>query len=164
MAFDDPAAGDGTLTASEYDNLVDATLTPVAVGQFVVSTTGSQSVTGVGFQPSSVKFQIHANGGQNISTSGGSGSVIANSASQMTGIARDDGTRQAIGNAASGSSINQIRRFSSNSKAILLEYAAQSGDNIGTLDADVTGFDADGFTVNINSAPQTEVVIYTAYR
>jgi len=164
MAFDDPAAGDGTLTASEYDNLVDATLTPVSVGQFVVSTTGSQSVTGVGFQPSSVKFEIHANGGQNVSAAGSSGDSVDNSASQMTGIARDDGTRQAIGNAATGNSINKIRRFSSDSKVILMEYATADGNNIGTLDGDVTSFDADGFTVNINSVPQTEVVIYTAYR
>jgi len=169
MVWDDTKDSTSELTSTEWNNHVadqkSRATTPVSFpGSFAVTGTGTVTVTAPGFTPSSVKFEIHANGGQNVSTSSGGGSVISNSASQMTGFARDDGTRQATGNAASGNSINNIRRFSTNSDAILMEYSGQNGSNLGTLRGDVTSFDAGGFTVDFTSHAQNEIVIYTAFK
>jgi len=169
MAWDDSKSENDALDSTEWNNHVSDQKSRVKapatfVGQFTITGTGTTSVTAPNFTPTSVKLEIHATGGQNVSTAGSSGDSVDNSASQMTGFARDDGTRQATGNAASGNSINKIRRFSTNSNAILLEYAGQDGNNIGTLQGDVTSFDSLGFTVDIASYSQNEVVIYTAYK
>jgi hypothetical protein len=163
MAWDDTDAGDGTLQSSEYNNLVDAIKNRPYVGHFVVTGTGSQSITGVGFQPSTVKFEIHSNGGVNVDTAGGGGASVSNNASQMTGYAKDDGTRQNTGTAVSGNSINEIRRWSDDSRAIYLQYADQDGARISAMRADVSSFDSDGFTLSINTVPQNEIIFFTAY-
>jgi hypothetical protein len=169
MVWDDTKDSTSELTSTEWNNHVSdqksRITTPASFpGSFTVTSTETISVTAPPFKPSSIKFEIHANGGQNVSTSGSGGNSVDNSSSQMTGFARDDGTRQATGNAASGNSINNIRRFSTNSNAILLEYSSQNGDNLGTLKGDVTSFDSSGFTVDFMSHAQNEVIIYTAFK
>jgi hypothetical protein len=136
---------------------------PVYPGIIIINGTGNFTVSSVPFQPSSVKLEIHANRGQNRSTDSGGGSNVRNSISQMTGIARDDGTRQAIGNAGSGNSINEVRKFSTNNKCILMEYSGKNGGFEGSFEGDITSFNADGFTINMSRVDQTEVVIFTAY-
>lgn len=169
MVWDDTKDSNSELDSTEWNNHVSDQKSRVQspatfVGQFEITGATSISVTAPSFQPSSIKFDIHANGGKNVSTVGGSGSNVSNSASNATGFARNDGTRQCAGNSASGDSINEVRRFSTNSNAILLEYSGQDGGNVGTLRADVTSFDTDGFTVDVTSYQQNEVIIYTAYR
>ncbi len=169
MVWDNTKDSTSELTSTEWNNHVadqkSRATTPVSFpGSFEVTGTETVTVTAPGFTPSSVKFDIHANSGQNVSGSGSGGDIVSNSASHMTGFARDDGTRQAIGNSASGNSIDNVRRFSTNSNAILMEYSSQGGANIGTLRGDVTSFDSDGFTVDFTSHAQNEVVIYTAFK
>lgn len=135
------------------------------VGSFTVTGTGDYTVSGLPFQPSMVEFDIHATGGNDVSTAPPTNdNTDANSASHMSGRARDDGFRQATGNSASGNSINAIRKFATSTEAILMEYSDANGNNVGTLQGDVTSWNSDGFTVNISSFSQTEVVQYTAHR
>lgn len=166
MAWD---SNDGDLSQAEWENHVQDQKTRVLspatfVGSFLITSTGDYSITAPGFTPSHVKFEGEAVGGQNVDRSGGGGSNVANSMGSFTGFARDDGTRQVINSNASGNSINQTGHYSSDSNCIAIRYSGQNGGNLGKLLGDVTSFDSDGFTVNISSYQQNEIVIYTAYR
>lgn len=169
MAWDDPAGGDGSISETEWDNMVSDQKSRVQapatfVGQFLVQGTGNISVTEPGFQPSAIKFEGEAVGGQNVDRSGGGGSNDGNYAGSFTGFARDDGTRQVIHSGGSGNSINQTSHYSSDTSCIAIRYAGQSGGQVGKLEADVSSFDSNGFTVSVSSYSQNEVIIYTAYR
>lgn len=85
-----------------------------------------------------------------------------------------------------GNSINDISRYSSDIACIGIRYGNQNGDSLGKITAELTSFDANGFTLNINyidgvihspSVPgsilnvrrddvddESIVVLYTAYK
>lgn len=152
-----------------YAVLDDGTEIPVTqprshTGSFVVTGTGTISITGCGFAPSTVEFCGEAVGGQNVDKAGGGGSNIDNYAGSFKGVARDDGTRQVVHSGLSGNSVNNTSHYSSDTECIAMRYAGQSGSLLGRLTGDVQSFDADGFTVDITNYSQDEVVIYTAYR
>ena len=133
------------------------------VGSFQITGTGDIGVTGVGFTPSSIEFSGEAVGGQNVNRAGGGGSSVSNYAGTFSGTARSDGHRQVIHSGASGDSINETSHFSSDSLCIAIRYAGKNGSSLGTLKADVKSFDSDGFTVNVSSYQQNEIVNFTAY-
>jgi hypothetical protein len=167
MAFDDPAAGDGVLTAAEYDNLVDAVKNQTDMGTFTISAAGSLSVTGVGFQPSQLMFWCESVGGVNQDRAGTGGDGATNYAGSSVGFAADDGTRQVVNSGMSGNSVNNSSHFSSDTgEVIALRYAGQNGtiSSGGVLQAELTSFDSDGFTLNVTDFNQTEPVFYIANR
>lgn len=167
MAWDDTDGGDGSISATEWNNHVQDQKSrmkapAVFLGKFTVYSTGDITINDPGFQPSAVKFEGEAVGGANVDRSGGSGS--SNYAGSFVGMARDDGTRQVVHSGGSGDSINETSHYSSSNECIAIRYAGQNGSQNGKLAGDVTSFNSDGFTVNISSHARDEVIIYTAYK
>ncbi len=164
----------------------------VYVGTFIISSAGSQSITGLPFQPSQITFAAHANiETYNLDVDNNVGNNtrgLQNAFGNMTGFARDDNgsiTQQFIYTGSNGNSINDISRYASNSNCIGIRYSHQNGDDLGKITASLSSFDEDGFTINAtytnglltddNVNPilriqpddvlnESIVVIYTAYR
>lgn len=149
----------------------------VYTGFFIIpnGSGGNQNITGVPFQPSQITFVAHANiESLNINSDNGVGnnnSGINNSFGTMHGFARNNGatvTQQVIYLGGSGNSINDISRYSSNSNCIGLRYGNQNGNNLGVINASLTSFNTDGFSINVSKSgstnPESVVVLYTAYR
>jgi hypothetical protein len=142
-----------------------------SVGYFTISATGTQTITGLPFEPSSILFSAHANV---ESTSLNSDNGVANNASTienafgtMTGYARNDnGTinQQIIYGGGSGNSINDISRYANNSQCIGIRYSNINGDSFGLTTANLVTFTADGFTINISERIDDVLVMYTAFR
>lgn len=149
------------------------------------ATTFSQSVNTLPFQPSQITFIAHANiESFNINSNndvGNNTATLANSFGTMNGFARDDSgtTNQAvIYIGGSGTSINNISRYSSNSQCIALRYGDQNSVNLGLISASLTSFNTNGFSININYTlglsgnvdrdndilNESLVVLYTAYK
>jgi len=147
----------------------------VYTGFFIINASGSQSITGLPFQPSQITFVAHANvESLNIDSDNGVGNnntTLQNSFGTMNGFARDDGgstTQQVIYVGGSGNSINDISRYASSSNCIGLRYGNQNGDDLGKITAPLTSFNSDGFTINVtrtsNATSENLVVLYTAYK
>ncbi|CAM1344196.1 hypothetical protein [Tenacibaculum amylolyticum] len=147
----------------------------VYVGAFIISSSGNQNITGVPFEPSQITFVAHANvESLNLNSDNGVGNNntgINNSYGTMNGFARDNGgpiTQQVIYVGGSGNSINDISRYASSSNCIGLRYGNQNGDNLGIINASLTSFNSDGFTINVarsgNATSEGVVVIFTAYK
>ncbi|MGB1210326.1 MAG: hypothetical protein ACPG41_02820, partial [Lacinutrix venerupis] len=141
------------------------------VGQFIITATGNQTITGIPFEPSSITFVAHANVETlDIDADNGVGNNntgIANSFGTMNGFARNDSgtiTQQVIYVGGSGNSINDISRFASSSRCIGLRYGNQNGDAVGRTLASLTSFNANGFTINVTNKSDNVVVIFTAYK
>jgi len=98
----------------------------------------------------------------------------------MNGFARSgaSGLSQAvIYSGGSGSSINNISRYSNDAQCIGLRYTDNDGDNLGVIAAALTSFNTSGFVLNVTytlgtSGPasrqddiltQNVIVMYTAY-
>ncbi|MFD0994023.1 hypothetical protein, partial [Tenacibaculum geojense] len=164
----------------------------VYTGFFIISTAGTQNITGLPFQPSQITFVAHANvESLDINSDNGVGNNargISNSYGSMNGFARNNGgsiTQQVIYVGGSGNSINDISRFASSSSCIGLRYSDQNGNFLGSITANLAAFNADGFSLNVtytngsvtansgnpiqNVQPndvqsESVVVLYTAYR
>lgn len=163
-------------------------------GKLTLSTTGTVSVTGVGFTPRSVEFiainrvQGYNNGAYRGDTNNSNDIRIAGG--MTTGYAQNNGgtiDQQAITNAFSGSSINNIGTYSSNAHCFAALFVTNNADPIsdvgtnsgastqdGLVRAEMVSFDIDGFTINVDrflgpttTSPDrtnTLVVLYKAYR
>ncbi|WP_299683469.1 hypothetical protein [uncultured Tenacibaculum sp.] len=165
----------------------------VYVGFFIINapggttaTTFNQVITGLPFQPSQITFVAHANVESLSVNSAGSGGLntatLQNAFGTANGFARNDGggtiTQATIYVGGSGSSINSISRYSSNSQCFGLRYGNQNAVNMGIISGSLSTFNTDGFTININYSLGTSgntnrdndildeslVVLYTAYR
>ena len=140
-------------------------------GTFRISGSGTLSVSGIPFQPTSVSFVAYANVEDfNIDSDNGTRNNetgLPNAYGSMKGFARDDNgsiTEQVIFNGGSGNSINDISRYASDSHSIGVRYANQNGDKLGLTTATVTAFTATGFTLNTDNYADGVVVIYEAHR
>ena len=144
------------------------------VGSFTISAAGSQDITGLPFQPSSITFVAYSNiessdinddndaipDNNNVNT-------LANSFGGMKGYARLDGvaiSEQVIYNGGNGTSINDISRYASSSHCIGIRYGNQNGDQVGLTTATVTSFNPTGFTINTDTFSDGLLIIYEAYR
>lgn len=142
----------------------------VYLGVFIISATGSQTISGLPFQPAQIKFVAHANvesldlnsdNGTNNNDSG-----IPNSFGTTNGFARNDSgsiVQQCISIGAHGNSINDISRFASSSHCIGIRYGNQNGTLLGLTTASLTSFNVDGFTINVDNLTDNVVVLYHAY-
>jgi len=160
----------------------------VYVGAFQISAAGVVNVTGVPFQPTSVSFVAHANV-EDFNLNSDNGTInndqgIRNSFGTMNGFARQDGlaiSQQVIYVGGSGTSINNISRFASNTNAIGLRYGSQNANSLGIITGNVTAFTVNGFTITVtytlgtltNAGQNIDptdindegiIVLYTAYR
>lgn len=136
------------------------------IGHFIITATGNKIITGLPFEPSQISFQAYANiESENINADnqvGNNNTGLANSFGSMTGYARGT-TQQVVYVGGSGNSINDISRYASSTHCIAIRYGNQNGDSLGVTSASFTSFNADGFTLNVDSKADNLVVIYTAY-
>ncbi len=155
---------------SSWNVLVRQSDPNVYSGFFVISATGTVTVTGIPFQPRNITFIAHAN--VETTTLDADNAVrnnergIANSFATANGFARDDSgviSQQTIAVGGHGNSINDISRYASPAHCIGIRYGNQNGDSLGTTSATLTSFTSDGFTVNVDSFADGLVVLFTAY-
>jgi hypothetical protein len=141
------------------------------ISKFIVSATGPLTISGLPFQPSSIKFSAHANV-ENYNVNGDNGfgnntNTFQNAFGSMQGFATNYGgsiLQQVIYIGGNGTSINDISRYSSDSRSIGIRYSNQNGDFLGFTAAEVTAFNTDGFTINITDLTEAVVVIFEAHR
>ena len=119
----------------------------------LTSGTGSQSVTGIGFQPDFIMFLDAFNATNDTTTTlvrNGMGFASSASSRAALAIAGDDGK---------DTSDTYSMQRTDNAIAVLEE----DGSSVNTL-ADLTSFDADGFTVNKSANITTHNVHYLALK
>lgn len=151
---------------------VKAAAPQIHIGKFRITSTGTQTITGIPFAPDMVEFHAEAPvEGYDTEESGGANSnTTDNFTGSMTGFARNDnGTtvQQVISSGGSGNSINAIRQYSSSSRCIGITYGDQNGNEVGQVDANLSSWNNDGFDINVQSFNLDEsgiVVIYKAYK
>ncbi|MCF7561096.1 hypothetical protein L3X39_10655 [Sabulilitoribacter multivorans] len=179
----DPATGllifNTTSNAFEYNSGIPAspiwsqinTASSTYMGKFIISGTGSQTITGLPFRPTAIKFSAYANvESYNINADNGVGNnnnTFQNTFGGMNGYATNySGSiqQQVIFNGGNGNSINDISRYASDTRAIGIRYANQNGDNLGLTAAAITSFNVDGFTINVTNHTENIVVIYEAFK
>jgi hypothetical protein len=142
------------------------------MGKFIITGTGSQTISGLPFKPSQIKFVAYANvETYNLNSGHGAGNNQKNSYhnvfGSMNGYATNYGgtiAQQVIFNGGSGNSINDISRYASSSQAIGIRYSNNNGNNLGLTAASVTSFNTNGFTINVSNHTENIVVIYEAHR
>ncbi|SEB37128.1 hypothetical protein SAMN04489761_0227 [Tenacibaculum sp. MAR_2009_124] len=173
IAFDTSKDRVVEYTSSGWQEML--TTSNIYVGAFIISSAGSQTISGVPFSPTSITFSAHANVESfNVNSDNGVGNNntgLNNSYGTMTGFARNDaGTivQQVIYVGGHGNSINDISRYASNSNCIGIRYGNQNGDNLGVVSASLTSFNTNGFNINISktgtAATENLVVLFTAYK
>lgn len=165
----------------------------VYTGFFIIdnttlTTTGTyaQNVTGIPFQPSQITFVAHPNIGDfdindDNGAQGPNTGRLDNTHGTMNGFGRAGagGISQAvIFSGASGSSVNDITRYSNDDQCIGLRYTNNNGSNLGVIDGVLTSFTTTGFNLNITYTlgtvgntdlrndilDQNVIVLYTAYK
>lgn len=140
------------------------TASNVYVGAFQITAAGTVIVNNIPFQPSQIIFKananiessdidtdngiILANGGDNRNPRG-----ITNSFGTINGFARrnSDNTisQQTIYCGSHGNSINDISRYASSSNCVGIRFGDQNGDSLGKIEASLTSFTNNGFTLNV---------------
>ncbi|MFV0248814.1 MAG: hypothetical protein ACK5H1_07630 [Tenacibaculum sp.] len=148
----------------------------IYVGAFIMTGTGTQVITGLPFKPSQITFVAHANiEVYNLDSDNGvsgNNKGVENSFGSMNGFARDNAgaiSQQVIYSGGNGGSINNISRYASNSHCIGLRYSDNNGEKLGLINASLSNFNADGFTISItkshNRVEDEDIVVkFTAYR
>ncbi len=153
----------------QWNKLVDNTPN-VYVGKAIISATGNLIITGIPFKPKRVTFTAYANiESYTIDGIGSSANNKDNSFGYMKGYAFDNGVtieQQVINGGGSGESINNISRYASPLHCIGMRYANQDAVKLGLTTARLTSFNANGFTLNVDSYLTNEnlVIIYEAHR
>ncbi len=143
----------------------------VYVGKFIISSTGSQSITGLPFKPKRIEFVAYANV-DSYNLNADNGSYNNNNTKEgyfgfMAGYADQSGgavVQQIIQGGGSSNSINDVSRYASHSHCIGIRYANKIADKLGLTTASLTSFNSDGFTFNVDNYTDAIVVLYTAYR
>lgn len=159
----------GTTTASIWTPL--NTNSSVYMGAFIISGIGNQTISGLPFMPSSIKFSAHANVERyNINADNGVGNnnnTFQNAYGTMMGFATNYNggiQQQVIYVGGNGNSINDISRYASNARAIGIRYSNQNGNNLGLTAASIASFNNNGFTIDVTDHTEDIVVIFEAYR
>ncbi|WP_442266865.1 hypothetical protein ACSIGC_03965 [Tenacibaculum sp. ZS6-P6] len=164
----------------------------VYVGFFIINAPGgttatnfNQVINGIPFQPSQITFIAHSNiENLNVNSAGSGGlntATLQNAFGTANGFARNDSgtiTQASIYIGGSGSSINSISRYSSNSQCFGLRYGNQNAVNMGIISGTLTSFNNNGFSINVNYSlgvsgntnrdndilDESLVVFFTAYK
>lgn len=109
-------------------------------GTFSESSTGNKSVTGVGFQPSYLRFHLS-------SKSGASETTVAHYSTGFT-----DGTRQKAHSILADTTANDSKAYTNR---CINHYARVGGVLTEVIVATFVSFDADGFTLNFTAVDST---------
>ena len=133
------------------------TASNVYVGAFQISAAGTVTVNNIPFRPSQIIFKANANvESSDIDTDNGTGNNdrgIENSFGTINGFARlnldNTITQQSIYCGGHGNSINDISRYASSSNCIGIRYGDQNGFRLGKIEASLTSFDSNGFSLNV---------------
>ncbi|MDN3205828.1 hypothetical protein [Algoriphagus sediminis] len=141
-------------------------------GVITIENTGFISVTNVPFSPSRVEFKAVSNvDAVNLNSDNGTSdndNSIQSTFGWMTGFAQRTGVvsfdQQVVFVGGSGSSIDEISRFSENRRCIAIRYADQPGNLLGTTEARFFRFLDNGFQIFVTDADDDLLVIYTAYQ
>lgn len=143
----------------------------VHIAKFIITGTGTQTITGLPFEPSAIRFSAHPNvETYNVNADNGIGNnnnTYQNVFGTMNGYATNySGSilQQVIFVGGSGASINDISRYASSSRAIGIRYTNNNGNNLGLTAAEVTSFNTNGFTINVTNHTEDIVVIFEAHR
>lgn len=129
-------------------------ITNAKAGTFALNTaTGTQAVTGLGFQPDIVFFFT-----QLLTTTG----TANNNSSVSYGVAKSSSARWTVGQSHQNAqaTMNNRRIFSSSKCLVLMSV---SGDTVDT-DADFVSMDSDGFTINKTTGSTAYLVGYLAIK
>lgn len=180
---------------SRWNMVLSNSQSQIYIGKAQVSAAGNLAITGVGFTPSTVEF-IAINRVQNYNdgayrSDSNNSNDIRMAAGFTTGYAKNtSGTieQQVIATSHSGSSLNNIGTYSSNSHCVVAFFVNNNGEPIhdngtatggtdaqgGLIRASLQSFDTDGFTLNFDRflAPAAGtpdrtnqiVIIFKAYR
>jgi predicted membrane protein len=155
---------------SSWEEVANTNSPNVYLGVFIISATGSQTISGIPFQPSQISFVAHANVETlNLNSDNGVGNntnTIVNAFGTTNGFARDDNgstIQQTIYVGGNGTSINDISRYASSSHCVGIRYSNQNGDSLGLTTASLTSFNVDGFTINVDNLSDNLVVLYQAF-
>lgn len=193
--------GTGALTPAGYYyweasrwNLVASNNQPqVYFGKFIISATGTVTITGVPFTPRAVEFTafnrvLDYNSGFYRSSANNTNDIRM-AGGQTTGYAQNSGgiiNQQVISQAFSGSSLNNIGTYASDSYCIAAYFVNNNGEGIhdngsatggaatqeGLIRASLTSFNGTGFVLNVDRAlnptgaglSNPVVVTFKAYR
>jgi hypothetical protein len=142
----------------------------VFVGKATITGTGHLVITTLPFKPKRITFTAYANiEAYKLDAVGSGANNKDNAFGFMKGYANDNGAtieQQVINGGGSGESINNISRYASPLHCIGMRYANQNAVKLGLTTAMVTSFNANGFTLNVDSylASENLVVIFEAYR
>ena len=155
---------------TSWEEIANTNNPTIHLGVFIISGTGSQTISGLPFQPTQISFVAHANV-ETLDLNSDNGirnneRGIANSFGTTNGFARNDSgsiVQQCISIGAHGNSINDISRFASSSHCIGIRYGDQNGNLLGLTTASLSSFNVDGFTINVDSVADNIVVLYHAY-
>ncbi len=143
----------------------------VYMGKFIITGTGTQTISGLPFKPSLIKFSAHANIESYVinNNSGFANNIntFQDTFGSMVGFSTNYGgtvAQQVIFIGGSGASINNISRYASDSRAIGIRYTNNNGGSLGLTAAQVTSFNIDGFTINVANHTENVVVLFEAYK
>lgn len=131
---------------------VNKTTQKFKVGSFTSNgSTGNRSITGVGFKPKLVKFQV-------VVTAG-----VASQAMINNGVMDESGGQWSAAFAARGSPLNTITNAPSTSSC-LRNYGVSAG-GVGAVDvmASYVSMDSDGFTINFSATSAGYTILWEAY-
>jgi len=157
---------------SSWSKLIDKS-PDVYFGTALITTSSpnSFSIDAIPFQPKRITFTAYANV-DNFNLQGDSGgnnnaNNKENFHGSMRGYAQQTDTgieQQVIFNGGSGSSINDISRYASNSHCVGIRYANNNGESPVYTTASLASFNADGFTLTLDNKADNVLIIYEAYR
>ncbi len=143
----------------------------VHTGKFRITGSGSLSISGLPFQPETIRFETYANiEDYTLNSDNGVGNGVRtyqNYFGYSYGYAKNEGgsiLQQVVHGGASAASLNNHSRYASSTRCIGMRYADQDGVSLGLTTASLTSFNADGFTLNVDNFTDGLVVIYTAYK
>lgn len=168
-------------SASVYTGyfIIDNTTLTTAAGTY------EQTISGLPFQPSQITFVAHPNiGAFDINDDNALGAnntgLLENTFGTMNGFARAGTpiTQAVIFSGGSGSSINNISRYSNDAQCIGIRYTNSNGDNNGVISAALKSFETDGFKLDVTYTfgtvgnanqrndilDESVIVLYTAYK
>jgi hypothetical protein len=148
---------------------IESSNSTIYTGSFIITGPGGtanqsfdQIISGLPFLPSQITFVALPNI-EDLSTDDDNGNTantatLQNTFGSMKGFVRGDGSTNFLQNVifigGSGSSINDISRYSSDSECIGLRYTNKEAEKMGLISASLTSFDTNignfGFTLNVN--------------
>lgn len=143
----------------------------VFTGKFRISSTGAVTITGIPFEPKTITFEAFANvENYNLNSDNGVGDnngTFQNSFGYMYGYAKQESgatLQQVINGGGSANSINDTSRYDSSSRCIGIRFSSDDGDSLGLTTATLTGFNSNGFTLNVDNYRDSLVIMFTAYK